>query len=59
MAQRSDWLLLTTGLARVEGEHVTYTRASSNLLGRSRTVAVVGPADHSVPAPEGSSLHGQ
>lgn len=41
MAQRNDWLLLTTGLARVEGEHATYTRASDNLLGRGLTVAVV------------------
>jgi hypothetical protein len=54
MAQRNDWLLLTTGLVRVEGEHATYTWASDNLLGRGRTVAVVGTADLSVPAPDGS-----
>ena len=45
MAQRNDWLLLTTGLARVEGEHAMYTRASDNLLGRGLTVAVVLSAD--------------
>jgi hypothetical protein len=30
MAQKNNRLLLTTGLARVEGEHVMYTRASNN-----------------------------
>jgi hypothetical protein len=30
MAQRNNRLLLTTGLARVEGEHVMYARASDN-----------------------------
>jgi hypothetical protein len=30
MAQRNDQLLLTTRLARVEGENVTYARASDN-----------------------------
>ena len=30
MAQRNDRLLLTTGLARVEGEIVMYARASDN-----------------------------
>jgi hypothetical protein len=30
MAQRNNRLLLTTGLARVEGEHARYTRASDN-----------------------------
>jgi len=31
MAQRNNRLLLTTGLARVEGETATYTRASDNV----------------------------
>jgi hypothetical protein len=31
MAQRNDWVLLTTGLARMEGENAMYTRASDNL----------------------------
>jgi len=31
MAQRNDWVLLTTGLARLEGENAMYTRASDNL----------------------------
>jgi hypothetical protein len=30
MAQRNNRLLLTTGLARVEGENAMYTRASDN-----------------------------
>ena len=30
MAQRNNRLLLTTGLARVEGENVMYARASDN-----------------------------
>jgi len=30
MAQRNDRLLLTTGLARVQGDTVMYTRASDN-----------------------------
>jgi len=30
MAQRDNRLPLTTGLARVEGENVTYARASDN-----------------------------
>ena len=30
MAQRNNPLLLTTGLARVEGENVMYARASDN-----------------------------
>ena len=30
MAQRNNRLLLTTGLARVEGENVMYTRASDH-----------------------------
>jgi len=30
MAQRNNRLLLTTGLARMEGEHAMYTRASDN-----------------------------
>ena len=33
MAQRNNWLLLTTGLARVEGENAMYTRASDKLPG--------------------------
>jgi len=33
MAQRNHHILLTTGLARVEGENVTYTRASDNRPG--------------------------
>jgi hypothetical protein len=33
MAQRNAWVLLTTGLARVEGENVMYTRASDNVPG--------------------------
>jgi hypothetical protein len=33
MAQRNNRLLLTTGLARVEGENATYTRASDNAPG--------------------------
>jgi hypothetical protein len=33
MAQRMHQTLLTTGLARVEGENVTYTWASDNRLG--------------------------
>ena len=32
MAQRNIRLLLTTGLARMEGEHAMYTRASDNRL---------------------------
>jgi hypothetical protein len=32
MAQRNNRLLLTTGLARMEGENVMYTRASDNSL---------------------------
>ncbi len=59
MAQRIDWLLLITGLAWVEGEHATYTWASGNLLGRSRTVAVVGPAVLGVPAPDRSMFDDQ
>jgi len=35
MAQRNAWVLLTTGLARMEGENVMYTRASDNLPGSS------------------------
>jgi hypothetical protein len=35
MAQRNAWVLLTTGLARMEGENVTYTRASDNIPGSS------------------------
>ncbi len=31
MAQRNDWILLTTGLARMEGENAMYTRASDKL----------------------------
>ncbi len=31
MAQRSDWVPLTAGLARMEGENATYIRASDNL----------------------------
>jgi hypothetical protein len=31
MAQRNDRVLWTTGLARMDGEHATYTRASDNL----------------------------
>ena len=30
MAQRNNRLLLTTGLARVEGENAMYARASDN-----------------------------
>ena len=33
MAQRNHHILLTTGLARVEGENVTYTWASDNRPG--------------------------
>jgi hypothetical protein len=33
MAQRNAWVLLTTGLARMEGENVMYTRASDNVAG--------------------------
>ena len=33
MAQRNNGLLLTTGLARVEGENATYTWASDNVPG--------------------------
>jgi hypothetical protein len=33
MAQRNHHVLLTTGLARVEGENVMYIRASDNLPG--------------------------
>jgi hypothetical protein len=33
MAQRNAWVLLTTGLARMEGESVMYTRASDNVPG--------------------------
>jgi hypothetical protein len=51
MAQGNDWLLLTTGLAQVEGEYATYIRASDNLL--------VGPAGLGVPAPGGSRLDDQ
>lgn len=51
MAQRNDWLLLTTGLARVEGEHATNTWASDNLL--------AGPAGLGVPAPGGPRLDDQ
>ncbi len=43
MAQRNDWLLLTIGLARVEGEHATYTWGSDHLL--------AGAAGLGVPAP--------
>jgi hypothetical protein len=35
MAQRNNRLLLTTGLARVEGENVMYTRASGNRAART------------------------
>jgi len=59
MAQRTDGLLMTTGLARVEGERAVYTWASDNLLGRGRTVAVAGPADLSVPAPDGPMFDDQ
>jgi hypothetical protein len=31
MAQRNDRVLWTTGLARMDGENATYTRASDNL----------------------------
>jgi hypothetical protein len=31
MAQRNDRVLWTTGLARMDGEDATYTRASDNL----------------------------
>jgi DNA-binding NarL/FixJ family response regulator len=31
MAQRNDWVLWTTGLARMDGENAMYTRASDNL----------------------------
>jgi hypothetical protein len=50
---------MTTGLARVEGERAVYTWASDNLLGRGRTVAVAGPADLSVPAPDGPMFDDQ
>jgi hypothetical protein len=50
---------MTTGLARVEGERAVYTWASDNLLGRGRTVAVAGPADRSVPAPDGPMFDDQ
>jgi len=33
MAERNHHILLTTGLARVEGEHVTYTWAGGNRPG--------------------------
>jgi len=61
MAQRNDGLLMTTGLARVEGERAVYTWASGNLLrrGRGRGVAVAGPADLSVPAPDGPMFDDQ
>jgi hypothetical protein len=52
---------MTTGLARVEGERAVYTWASGNLLrrGRGRGVAVAGPADLSVPAPDGPMFDDQ
>ena len=34
MAEGNNMLLLTTGLARVEGENAMYTRASDNFPGR-------------------------
>jgi hypothetical protein len=40
MAQRNDWIPLTTGLARMEGENARYTRASDKLsYASSRTPA--------------------
>jgi hypothetical protein len=46
MAQRNAWVLLTTGLARMEGENVMYIRASDNVSGYSSAPFPSGcPAD--------------
>ena len=37
MAQRNDRVLWTTGLARMDGEHAMYTRASDNVPDGPRT----------------------
>jgi hypothetical protein len=42
MAQRNAWVLLTTGLARMEGENVMYTRASDNVAGSSSAMREIG-----------------
>ena len=42
MAQRNAWVLLTTGLARMEGENVMYTRASDNVPSSTSAMREIG-----------------